>query len=354
MGSESSGRRGRGPEAPSARAQTGRRGSSSPAADEGDRAGRSGRRRRAEPARAGRDTAPSLPILDDEPSLAPTRRRFGLPGWGWFLVLAVICGVLLVVKDLGNRDRFRLYCTKRDMQLQRAHRFPWPFGFETMGGPLGPLELPPDAECATQYFDNREDAEAALLGSVLAWVRRALATPESSDLERVERQLDRALQLSRRDAIHAARRREAKRLMADLAYRQGRAGLARVETDLRQALSKLQQARKLGADRYERLDDWVAQLEKVLRAISPSPGEPPSWPSGPASMPSPTSVPAQTPRSPKAGVRPAADGGRAAPSAPPLQPPSHRPADAGASKPADAGKASSGGGTSPPGSGILM
>jgi hypothetical protein len=75
-----------------------------------------------------------------------------------------------------------------------------------------------------------------------------------------------------REEPHRIRRRDAEQALADIAYQQGRAGLSRVEQELRTALGHLQEARNRAEDRYEDLDDWIDHLENLLRTVVPSPG----------------------------------------------------------------------------------
>ena len=201
----------------------------------------------------------------------PPRRRFwGLPAWGWLLVIATGCGVLLLTCDLRNRNRYLLFCSAHKVSLRKGRTLPLPFGEVTIGGPeFRPIEIPPEADCHTRVYFSEEEAERAFLHKLLEQVRTALDNPGTANLTRARQQVEQALLLTRK---HRRRRKETQRMLAELLYREGRSGLARVENELRKALALFQRVQKLDAERWEDLDDWITHLEDLLRTVSPSPG----------------------------------------------------------------------------------
>lgn len=234
---------------------------------------------------------------DKTPPLTKGRRYLGLPGWGWLLVVVAGLGALLLMMDMRNRDRYLMICKPDRVELHQGRTFPWPFGHVAMGGPqFKPVLIPAEADCRDRVFQSREEAELGYLSFILGRVRNALSNPGTSDLKEARQQLLQAMLLSR---THRARRKAARKMLAELAYRDGRAGLARVENELRTALSRFQEAQKLDGNRYEDLDDWISHLENLLRTIAPSPT--PSTPR-PFPFPLPTpqgpSTPAPPPGSP--------------------------------------------------------
>jgi hypothetical protein len=200
------------------------------------------------------------------------RRRFLLPIWLWILLAIAGTAAALLAVDLRTSKRFRLICKDKHLQLQQAKRFPWPFGFQTVGGALRPINVANEGDCITQHFADKDEAEGAFLGFVLTQVRAAIADPASRNLADAQRQIRQVRPLTTRDA-HAARAKEVKLLLADLSYRGARARLARVEMTLREASALFQRAQKLGGDRYEDVEDWIAHLERLLKSIAPSPAQ---------------------------------------------------------------------------------
>lgn len=246
---------------------------------------------------------------------APSPRHWGLPTWGWVILVGTALSALLLVLDLRNRDRYLLVCKAKKVELHKGRTFPWPFGHEVIGGPeYRPIEIPAEADCRDRVFHSQEEAELAFLDYLLAQVRDALANPGTADLGKARSKVRQALVISR---THRSRRKEAQKMLAELSYRAGRAGLDRAENELRKSLAYFQEAQKLNADKFEDLDDWISHLEELLRNVSPSPGSaitrpalPPGFGSGtpPASRPPlpglsplPAQPPASAPSSPDAG-----------------------------------------------------
>lgn len=305
----------------------------------------------AKPATSAAPPRRGVPFSDDNFERPRGWRLFRLPLWAWVLGILLSLTILLLVIDLRNKDRYRLRCVSSHLQAQRAKRFPWPFGYETLGGALRPVVVPPETDCVTQHFRSAGEVESAFLSFVLEQVRSAITNPASRNLKETRTQLAQALQLTRREA-HSDRRAETRRLLADLSYREGRAGLARVEMNLREALALLQQAQKLGGDRYEDLDDWIAHLERLLRSVAPSPATPPlSTPrlrkESPPRQPFPSTSPQRRPPS-RPPARPTPPDVAPNPYPPTMPPPSAAPPS-----PSDAGLPGPDGGASS-GSGILM
>ena len=255
---------------------------------------------------------------DDErtPTEAAARpKHWGLPTWGWVILIGTALSALLLVLDLRNRDRYLLVCKAKKVELHKGRTFPWPFGHEVIGGPeYKPIVIPAEADCRDRVFHNQEEAELAFLDYLLAQVRDALANPGTADLSKARAKVRQALLISR---THRSRRKEAQKMLAELSYRAGRAGLERAENELRKSLAYFQEAQKLNADKFEDLDDWISHLEELLRNVSPSPGTtitrpalPPGFGSGapsvsrpplPGLSPLPTQPPASAPSSPDAG-----------------------------------------------------
>lgn len=245
---------------------------------------------------------------------APSPKHWGLPTWGWVILIGTALSALLLVLDLRNRDRYLLVCKPKAVELHKGRTFPWPFGHEMIGGPeYRPIEIPAEADCRDRVFHSQEEAELAFLDYLLAQARDALANPGTADLTKARTKVRQALLISR---THRSRRKEAQKMLAELAYRAGRAGLDRAENELRKALGYFQEAQKLNADKFEDLDDWISHLEDLLRNVSPSPGTaitrpalppgfggtpPVSRPPLPGLSPLPTQPPASAPSSPDAG-----------------------------------------------------
>lgn len=258
----------------------------------------------------------------DEDERTPRPRHWGLPTWGWVLIIGTAVSALLLVLDLSNRNRYLMVCKAKKVELHKGRSFPWPFGHAAMGGPeFKPVPIPAEADCRTRVFHSQEEAELAFLDFILAQVREALANPGTADLSKARVKIRQALLLTR---VHRSRRKEAQKMLAELAYRSGRAGLARAENELRKALARFQEAQKLDADKFEDLEDWITHLEELLRTVSPSPGSSvtrptllpggslppmtrPPLPGLPGSTRPPSSAPA-LPASPDAGA-PASGGG---------------------------------------------
>lgn len=220
--------------------------------------------------------------FDDETDPGPRRRRYlGLTALGWLMVIAVGLAVLLLVFDIRNRDRFLMVCQPNSVELHRGCTFPWPFGHELMVGPqFQPVEIPTEADCPRRVFDSQEEAELGFLDFITGQVQLALANPGTADLGRARRQVQQALLLTR---DRRSLRKAAQKMQAELAYREGRSGLARVENEVRTALARFQEAQRLDGERWEDLDQWISHLELLLRTVSPSPGG--ALPSSPFTAP---------------------------------------------------------------------
>jgi hypothetical protein len=262
-----------------------------------------------------------LPAVDaDEPSRGttpPARRYLGVPLWGWVVIIAIVVGVLLLLADLSNRNRYVLVCKARTVELHQGQRFPWPFGEEPIGGPEYKPFAVADADCRTREFRSEEEASLSFLELLLTQVRGALANPAAANLKEARNQLQQALLLAR---THPGRRKEAQHMLADLSYREGRSGLVRAESELRVALSRFQETQKLDAGRFDDLDQWIAHVEELLRSISPSPfsrtpglsgGRLPDRPPGSQPRPLPSSRPSLPPdrSAPPDGGPPPSSGG---------------------------------------------
>ena len=203
----------------------------------------------------------------------PSRKAgglLGIPLWGWVLVLVTLVGALLLVLDLRNRDRYLMVCHDRAMELHRGRRIPLPFGHEPVGGEaFRPVALPPSADCRSRFFASQVEAEQGFLQFVVARVSAELDLEEGANLPRARKQILQAQILSRSNP--AARTRVA-RLLAEVDYREGRDSLNRVETELRTALARFKEARKLDGRRYADLDQWIRHLELLLKSVAPTPG----------------------------------------------------------------------------------
>ncbi|MCA9667819.1 MAG: hypothetical protein KC503_19600, partial [Myxococcales bacterium] len=209
----------------------------------------------------------------DEPKRG--RRFGGLPIWGWPLIIIIGLAVTLIVFDVRNRKRYRLRCSHDHLELERGRRLMWPFGFEPVGLPFRRVSMPADADCQTQIYRSQAEGESAYLDFILADVKRALGNPGTRNLKKVRDKILLAMRITRRDP-HRARRAEVERYLADVAYRQGKAGLARIENELRSAISHLREAQKRASGRYEDLEDWIEHLSGLLKNIVPTPGGKPN------------------------------------------------------------------------------
>jgi hypothetical protein len=268
-------------------------------------------------------SAPAAPPIEPPDATPPGRRYLGLPWWGWPLVVGAGLVLLALVYDLRNRGRFIIVCESHKVALHQGRRLPWPFGDEPVGGlEYKPIAIQADTDCRHQVFGSEEEAARTFLELLLGRVRGALANPAASNLKDARQQLEQALLLSR---THRARRKEAEGMLAELSYREGRAGLARAESELRAALTRFQEAQKRDARRFDDLDHWISQLRSILDTIAPSPfsgGDGHLGPSlhpssGPSSQPSlrrltpssrPGSTPPVTPQPTDAGPTPGGGG----------------------------------------------
>jgi len=205
-----------------------------------------------------------------EPAARVKRRRSpGIPRWGWVLGAVALVGVLLLWLDLRNADRFLLVCDAGVAEVHQGWQFPWPLGHEPMTSPgLDPVKLIRPGLCHPREFEGQLPAEAALLDLIIRQVRAVLATPGQDKLEAARRQVEQATVLV---ATHQARRATVRGLLAEVSYRQARLGLSLVEDELRLALARFRQARKLGGDRFVALAAWETHLEALIKAISPRP-----------------------------------------------------------------------------------
>lgn len=203
----------------------------------------------------------------------PSRRKggglFGVPIWVWILVACSLFGGMLLVMDLRNRDRFLMVCRDNSMELHRGRRFPWPLGHEVMGGAAyQPVALPAQADCRSRVFASQPEATRGFLEFVMTRVRTELEVEQGADLKQARRHTLQALVLSRG---HGEIRAEANRLLAEVDYREGRNSLARVESELRTALSRFKEAKKLDGARHKDLAQWITHLELLLASIAPTP-----------------------------------------------------------------------------------
>lgn len=228
-------------------------------------------------------TDPVHPIAAAAPPRAGARSR--LP-WAWLLLLLLVCAVAVVVGlDLYHRGRYELVCRDGRLELRRGRRLPLPVGTETLGGLYRPLALPPGAACPEdQILDGALAARAAYLDFILTQVAHALADPGAGLLKDLRLQLLQALEITR-DPAHRARRGEVEDLLADLSYREGRANLSRIEADLRAALARLRDTRRLAPGRYADLGAWVDHLERLLASVALGPRVTSAPPRAPAPLP---------------------------------------------------------------------
>ena len=206
----------------------------------------------------------------EERSRPKIRGLFGVPIWVWVLIFCSLFGALLLVMDLRNRDRFVMVCQDSSMELHRGRRFPWPFGHEVMGGAAyQPVALPARADCRSRVFVSQPEATRGFLEFVLARVRAELELEQGANLKQARRHTLQALMLSRGQPQI---REEANQLLAQVDYREGRNSLARVESELRTALSRFREAKKLDGPRHKDLSQWITHLELLLASIAPTPG----------------------------------------------------------------------------------
>lgn len=229
------------------------------------------------------------------------RRYLRIPTWGWLLLATAGLGVAMVVVDLRNRDRFLMVCQGKTLELHQGQRLPWPFGHEQVGGvAYQPVTLSSAAECRAQVFHGRLDAERGLLEFLIAQVKATLARPGQGDLKQARRQVVQAMLLTRSNRTRQA---EVTLLQAELSYRQGRNGLARVEDELRLALARFREAQRLNASGYKDLDQWITHLQQLLPSVSPSPAKmtPAAATEAPKPQASDLSPPSPEPAKPDAG-----------------------------------------------------
>jgi hypothetical protein len=260
----------------------------------------------------------------EPPSPPSTARWLGVPVWGWLGGSVTLIGLLFLLMDLHNRDRYLLICHGSSVEAEQGRTLPWPFGSEPMGGTeYRPLQLLPETECRERVYSSPEELDRALLDLLLREVQSALARPSEANLRLARAQAAQAIELAR---SQRSKRTEGQKLLAEVAYREARFALSRSEDDLRAALSRFREAKRLAPDRFEDIDAWVAELEEVLRSVSPSPSQ--------------LAHPRGLPPSP-------------GPSSPTAAPPPARPPDAGAAKPTAPAPAPDAGAPGP-GSGILM
>jgi len=258
-----------------------------------------------------------------------------LPGWAWLIVASILATAIgLGVLDLRHRHAFRLVCSEGQMTLARGRRFPLPFGFESLSGLYGPSSIESPSSCSQTTFEDRASAETAYLAALIEQAQLDLARPDASNLPAARGHLFKALQITRAQA-HRAYRQRVTELIADVAYRQGRAQLAQIEAQLRAALAFFRESQQRAVGRHADLDAWIAQLQRLLHGVAPTPepdtplpptpAEPPvggaaTAPKRPevAEPPSPIARPADaTPPAPTH----AADGGTQAASPAPDRPP---------------------------------
>lgn len=221
---------------------------------------------RPKPVKRSRRSTSRTATADPSP---PSRKYWGLPMWGWLLIVVVLLSVLFLVCDLKNRNRFMMVCNAKSLELHQGRRVPWPFGHEIIGGPaFKPVAIDHQADCRSRVFQSREEAEQGLLEFILTQVRGALDLPGENNLKKTRGQVLQALLLTR---THRSKRKSVQQLLAEVAYRQGRNGVSRIEDELRTALSRFKEAKQLDGEKYEDLEDWISHLEDLLRGISPSP-----------------------------------------------------------------------------------
>ena len=223
---------------------------------------------------AGRDTYSASGYaadIDTDPGFDVHRahRYLGLPIYGWLLVAAVLIGALFLFLDLRKRNKYKMVCSADKVELHKGRTLPWPFGYESLGGPeFKPVQIPAESDCRGRTYHSREEAESGFLDFILSQARTALSNPGTVSLKDARTQVLQALLLTR---THRTRRKETQKMLAELAYREGRTGLARVENEIRTALARFQEAQKLDGDRFDDLDDWIEHLEGLLRTVAPSP-----------------------------------------------------------------------------------
>ena len=232
------------------------------------------------------------------------------------LILAVLV-VLALLADLRNRRKYRLVCRNNHFTAQQGARLPWPFGWEVLGGSLKPFPVPPDFHCPDQRVGSLAEVEVAFLDGMLFQVQRELNDPDSGDLGKARLLLTQAMSLSQ-SGLHNAQHESAKQLLADLNYREGRASLTLLENDLRRAIDRLKEARRLASERYGDLDEWIDHLESVRDAITPAPN--PGMPSPPV-MPPAGSTPPRTPAAPQTAPPATSPPPAPSPEVPPPPPP---------------------------------
>ena len=229
---------------------------------------------------------------DDEGSLL-TRRYLRIPMWGWLLVATAGFGAAMVVVDLRNQERYLMVCRQSAMEIHSGKRLPWPFGHERVGGAaFRPVSIPAGTDCRPQVFNGRREAQTGMLDYLLVQIKAALSRPGVNDLKESRSQALQAMLLTKalRD-----RSGEVKSLRAELAYRQGRNGVARIEDELRTTLNRFREARKLDPTRFKDLDEWIDHLQDLLESVSPSPRKKETTAEKPAPPPPPPPVAVQKP-----------------------------------------------------------
>lgn len=204
------------------------------------------------------------------PASRGSRPRFGLPIWGWVLALGAALAVVLTLLDLRNRDRFLVVCEAGRASVHQGRRLPWPVGHRPVGGPnLLPVPLAAGESCYSRSYGSQVEAEAAFLSLLLRQVRTRLESAAAGKgLDRLRAVAVQGVALS---SDHPSLRPEARRLLAEVCYREARQSLTRAEDELRLALARFREARRWGEKRRSELGQWVVYLEALLRAVAPAP-----------------------------------------------------------------------------------
>jgi hypothetical protein len=199
------------------------------------------------------------PAGDKQPRQISRRTMMFAIGAGLF---AVLIAIFIVLGYFNSRDYF-LVCGSEHITGERGRKFP-PWGRSTVPGRAWtPIQIPANAECVNQEFDNTGELEEVFTLALVEQAEALLTSGQPASVEVAEKQLLQALLLTRKPERRDLRKK-IERLRGDVEYWRAAAQIETIVTRLSKAGERFDDA----ASRRPRLNSNASAWAKFARTMS--------------------------------------------------------------------------------------
>lgn len=225
--------------------------------------------------RHGGDTSDNAPknsrkIDDDTLSEIEGAHNHARRPWWVLFFICLAAAIAAVVWSFINQQNYRISCEDHRISLLRGRGLPLPYGYNEVSS-LPPIQLgAKQTTCPASIYKSQLAAEGAIVDFVLNNIKTALAQPYATDWTLIRKQLNSISALVERSQFHG-RKADLDAVWGDLAYREGRFSIERIEAELRYAIDRFTEAHKRAASHYPDAIEWSRQLEQMLKQVSPAP-----------------------------------------------------------------------------------